>query len=473
MSNQKILPVVLSGGAGTRLWPLSRNGYPKQFLTINSDLSLFQQALKRLDGLNNALPTMIVCNEEHRFLIAEQAQVIKHSLMAILLEPVARNTAPAIALAAIKALEQGEDPLLLVLPSDHVFADPVAFQVAVTQAAELASNNYLVTFGIEPSYPETGFGYIKAGKITSSLGFYVERFIEKPELLTAQQYINDGGYFWNSGMFMFKASRYLEELKIHHPSIYNNCLSALTASKYDLDFCRVDAELFTACQDISIDYAVMEKTSQAVVMPLKAGWNDVGAWRAVWSISEQDEQGNAFYGDVLMHDARNSYAYSQSRLVCLLGVENLTVVETPDVVLVAHTDKAQDVKKMVEKLKLMKRKEATEHRQVYRPWGKYDSVDEGHRFKVKRITVKPGEKLSVQMHYHRAEHWIVVSGTANVFLNNEKKIISENESIYIPIGCIHTLENPGKLPLELIEVQTGAYLQEDDIVRFDDRYGRK
>ena len=473
MSNQKILPVVLSGGAGTRLWPLSRNGYPKQFLSINSNFSLFQQALMRLDGLKNALPAMVVCNEEHRFLIAEQAQTIQHTLMAILLEPAARNTAPAIALAAIKALEQGEDPLLLVLPSDHVFANTHAFQAAVQQAAELANSNYLVTFGVEPTYPETGFGYIKSGTNTFNGGFHIERFIEKPELSTAQIYLNDGGYFWNSGMFMFKASRYLEELNQHHSNIFNSCTAALMASKIDLDFCRVDADFFKECQNISIDYAVMEQTSQAVVMPLDAGWNDVGAWRAVWGISEHDEQGNASYGDVVMHEAKNNYAYSKSRLVCLLGVENLTVVETPDVVLVAHTDRAQDVKKLVDILKSKGRKEATEHRQVYRPWGNYDSVDEGHRFKVKRITVKPGEKLSVQMHYHRAEHWVVVSGTAKVILNNEEKLVTENESIYIPIGCVHSLENPGKLPLELIEVQTGAYLREDDIVRYEDRYGRE
>ena len=473
MMHRKILPVVLSGGAGTRLWPLSRNGYPKQFLSINSNFSLFQQALRRLDDLENALPTLVVCNEAHRFLIAEQAQAIQHPLMAILLEPAARNTAPAIALAALKAIENGEDPILLVLPSDHVFANTQAFQSAVKQAVELANNDYLVTFGVEAIHPETGFGYIQAGKAISIGGFHVERFVEKPELETAQGYINEGGYFWNSGMFMFKASRYLEELKQQHTNIFNNCSAALKAAKIDLDFYRIDEPFFKECEDISIDYAVMEKTTHAVVMPLNAGWNDVGAWRAVWSISERDELGNAAYGDVVMHDAKNSYAYSQSRLVCLLGVENLTIVETPDVVMVAHTDRAQDVKKLVDTLKLKKRKEVTEHRQVYRPWGKYDSVDEGLRFKVKRITVKPGEKLSVQMHYHRAEHWIVVSGTAKVSLNNEDKLVTENESIYIPIGSIHSLENPGKLPLELIEVQTGAYLQEDDIVRFEDRYGRR
>lgn len=473
MSDTKILPVVLSGGAGTRLWPLSRSGYPKQFLSINSNFSLFQQALMRLDGLKNALPALVVCNESHRFLIAEQAQTIQHTLTAILLEPVARNTAPAIALAAIKALEKGEDPLLLVLPSDHVFGNTQAFQTAVQQAAELANSNYLVTFGVEPSYPETGFGYIKSGTSILSGGYHIEKFIEKPEQATAKIYLNEGGYFWNSGMFMFKASRYLEELKQHHSHIFNNCSAALLASKNDLDFCRIDSDLFKECQDISIDYAVMEKTNQAVVMPLDAGWNDVGAWRAVWGISEHDALGNASYGDVVMHEAKNNYAYSKSRLVCLLGVENLTVVETPDVVLVAQTDKAQDVKKLVDILKSQGRKEATEHRQVYRPWGNYDSVDEGHRFKVKRITVKPGEKLSVQMHYHRAEHWVVVSGTANVIVNNEVKLVTENESIYIPIGSVHSLENPGKLPLELIEVQTGAYLREDDIVRYEDRYGRE
>lgn len=472
MHTNNILPVVLSGGAGTRLWPLSRNGYPKQFLALTSDLSLFQETLQRLNGIHGALPAMVVCNEGHRFLIAEQAQAIGHTLSSILLEPAAKNTAPAIALAALKAREAGADPLLLVLPSDHVFADTAAFQAAVSQAAALAQTGQLVTFGIVPTHPETGYGYIQAGPALADGGMQVARFVEKPDRDTARSYLDAGGYFWNSGMFLFKASAYLDELATHHPAMLQACTAALAAAKTDLDFCRVDAEAFAPCPADSVDYAVMEKTQRAAVVPLDAGWNDVGAWTAVHQVSKCDAQGNASHGDVLLHNATNSYAYAKGRLVCLLGVDNLTVVETPDVVLVAHNDSAQDVKKLVDHLKTHKRSEATMHRQVYRPWGHYDSIDEGKRFKVKRITVKPGEKLSVQMHYHRAEHWVVVTGTALVRVGDSEKLVTENESIFIPIGGVHSLENPGKVPLELIEVQTGSYLGEDDIVRFEDRYGR-
>lgn len=467
-----ILPVVLSGGAGTRLWPLSRNGYPKQFLALTSDLSLFQGTLRRLNGIHGALPAMVVCNEGHRFLIAEQAQAIGHTLSSILLEPAAKNTAPAIALAALKARESGGDPLLLVLPSDHVFADTAAFHAAVQLAAAVAQDGHLATFGIVPTHPETGYGYIQTGATLPTGGLQVARFVEKPDRDTAQSYLAAGGYFWNSGMFMFKASAYLDELATHNPTMLQACTAALAAAKNDLDFCRIDAEAFAPCPGDSVDYAVMEKTQRAAVVPLDAGWNDVGAWPAVWQVVPHDAQGNASHGDVLLQDAKNNYAYATSRLVCLLGVENLTVVETPDVVLVAHNECAQDVKKLVDHLKAHKRTEATMHRQVYRPWGHYDSIDEGKRFKVKRITVKPGEKLSVQMHYHRAEHWVVVTGTALVRVNDSEKLVTENESIFIPIGGVHSLENPGKVPLELIEVQTGAYLGEDDIVRFEDRYGR-
>jgi mannose-1-phosphate guanylyltransferase/mannose-6-phosphate isomerase len=472
MGGNQILPVILSGGAGTRLWPLSRNDYPKQFLALTSDLSLFQETLKRLNGIHGALPPMVVCNEGHRFLIAEQAQAIEHNLSAILLEPAAKNTAPAIALAALKAREGGNDPLLLVLPSDHVFSDAAVFHTAVAQAAAVAHAGHLVTFGIVPSHPETGFGYIQAGAALAEGGMQVARFVEKPNRDTAQSYIDAGGYFWNSGMFLFKASAYLDELATHKPAMLQACTAALAVAKTDLDFCRVDAEAFNACPADSVDYAVMEKTQRAAVVPLNAGWNDVGAWTAVREVNPQDAQGNASHGDVLLHDASNSYAYAKSRLVCLLGVDNLTVVETPDVVLVAHNDRAQDVKQLVDHLKTDKRSEATMHREVHRPWGHYDSIDEGKRFKVKRITVKPGEKLSVQMHYHRAEHWVVVTGTALVRVGDSEKLVTENESIFIPIGGVHSLENPGKVPLELIEVQTGSYLGEDDIVRFEDRYGR-
>jgi mannose-1-phosphate guanylyltransferase len=342
----------------------------------------------------------------------------------------------------------------------------------VAQAAAVAQAGHLVTFGIVPSHPETGYGYIQAGAALTEGGMQVARFVEKPNRDTAQSYLAAGGYFWNSGMFLFKASAYLDELATHNPAMLQACTAALADAKTDLDFCRVDAEAFAACPADSVDYAVMEKTQRAAVVPLNAGWNDVGAWTAVREVNLQDAQGNASHGDVLLHDASNSYAYAKSRLVCLLGVDNLTVVETPDVVLVAHNNRAQDVKKLVEHLKTHKRSEATMHRQVYRPWGNYDSIDEGKRFKVKRITVKPGEKLSVQMHYHRAEHWVVVTGTALVRVGDSEKLVTENESIFIPIGGVHSLENPGKVPLELIEVQTGSYLGEDDIVRFEDRYGR-
>lgn len=472
MVSQNILPIILSGGAGTRLWPLSRNGYPKQFLALTSDLSLFQETLKRLDGIQNAMSPMVVCNEEHRFLIAEQAQAIGHALSAILLEPAAKNTAPAIALGALKALESGEDPLLLVLPSDHVFADAAAFHEAVAQAVPVAKAGHLVTFGIVPTRPETGYGYIQSGLELSEGGMQVVRFVEKPNRETAKSYLDAEGYFWNSGMFLFKASAYLDALATHNPAILDACTKALKGAKLDLDFCRVDVSAFAVCPADSVDYAVMEKTDSAAVVPLNAGWNDVGAWDAVWNVNPHDSQGNASHGDVMLCETTNSYAYAKSRLVCLLGVDNLTVVETPDVVLVAHNERAQDVKQVVDQLKTQQRSEATVHRQVYRPWGNYDAIDEGKRFKVKRITVKPGEKLSVQMHYHRAEHWVVVSGTALVRLGESSKLVTENESIFIPIGSVHSLENPGKALLELIEVQTGTYLGEDDIVRFEDRYGR-
>lgn len=469
----KIQPVVLSGGAGTRLWPLSRDGYPKQFLSLTSARSLFQDTLHRLQCIEGAAAAMVVCNEKHRFLIAEQAQAMGAALESIVLEPAAKNTAPAIALAALKCLALGDDPLLLVLPSDHVIQNTAAFAAAVRQASALAQDDHLVTFGIVPTSAHTGYGYIQTGTPLSSAGLRVQRFVEKPDRNTAQSYLHEGGYLWNSGMFLFKASVFLAQLTQFNPDIVHACTAALKAAQNDLDFCRVDAAAFASCPADSVDYAVMEKTRLAAVVPLDADWNDVGTWTSVWQVSPQDACGNAVHGDVLLHDAKNSFAHASSRLVCLLGVQDLTVVETPDVVMVAHHERAQDVKKMVEQLQAQKRPEASQHRQVYRPWGHYDAVDEGPRFKVKRITVKPGEKLSVQMHHHRAEHWVVVSGTAKVLLNQTEKIVSENESIFIPVGSVHSLENPGKLPLEIIEVQTGSYLGEDDIVRLQDRYGRQ
>lgn len=467
-----VLPVILSGGAGTRLWPLSRDGYPKQFLALTSDLSLFQESLQRLASLDDALPALVVCNEKHRFLIAEQAQTLGYALSAILLEPAARNTAPAITLAALKAIESGDDPLMLVLPSDHVIHDTGAFAAAVRQAQLLAQQGHLVTFGIVPTDPETGYGYIQKGDALPGGAHRVSRFVEKPDPVTAASYLHSGDYWWNSGMFLFRASDFLSEMNCHQPDIVSACTQALAAAISDLDFCRVEAGAFAACPSDSIDYALMEKTTRTAVVPLDAGWSDVGAWPAVRQASPLDAQGNASHGDVMLHEVRNSYAYAQSRLVCLLGVDQLSVIETSDVVLVTHNDRAQDVKKLVNQLKAARRNEASLHRQVYRPWGHYDLVDEGHRFKVKRITVKPGEKLSVQMHHHRAEHWVVVSGTAKVWLDGSEKLVTENQSTYIPVGGVHSLENPGKLPLELIEVQTGSYLGEDDIVRLEDRYGR-
>ncbi len=405
-----ITPIVLSGGSGTRLWPLSRAGYPKQFLPLTDDHSLFQLTLLRLAGLAGSTAPLVVCNDEHRFLVAEQARKVAVELSAILLEPVARNTAPAICLAALKARQSGEDPLLLVLPSDHVFTDTPAFQAAVQTAVPAASAGQLVTFGIVPTQPETGYGYIKAGADQGDGAFAVERFVEKPNLATAEGYLAEGGYFWNSGMFLFRASVYLAELARHSPAMLVACEAAFKAARQDLDFCRVDKAAFEVCPSDSVDYAVMEKTDQALVVPLSAGWNDIGAWPAVWQVAQRDAQGNAGRGDVLLEDCRNSFVHASNRLVCLLGVEDLVVVETADAVMVTHKQRAQDVKKLVDRLKAAGRSEATMHREVFRPWGSYDSIDEGHRFKVKRITVKPGERLSLQMHHHRAEHFAFAQG---------------------------------------------------------------
>lgn len=468
----KILPVILSGGSGTRLWPLSRAGYPKQFIALTSELSLYQETLKRSQQIENSLHPVVVCNNEHRFLIAEQSSQAKSKLSAIILEPCARNTAPAITLAAFHAETTTDDALILVLPSDHVITDQTAFNEAIKKAASLANDDYIVTFGINPTQAETGYGYIKAGKAISDTGFKIEQFTEKPNKDIAEEYLKQGCYFWNSGMFMFKASTYLAEIKKWNNEIHSTCEHAYENRITDLDFLRIGREDFERCPSDSIDYALMEKTEKAAVVTLSAGWNDVGSWPSVWDVSKKDNEKNATHGDVILEQARNNYVYAQSRLVCLLGVDNLTVVETPDAILVAQHDKAQDIKKIVECLKNKNRTEIELHRQVFRPWGSYDSVDEGSRFKVKRIVVKPGEKLSLQMHHHRAEHWIVVKGTANVTIEKTQSLVTENQSVYIPIGSIHCLENPGKVLLELIEVQTGSYLGEDDIVRIQDRYGR-
>lgn len=463
-----VQPVILSGGSGTRLWPLSREAYPKQFLPLAGELTMLQATWQRVAPIASRGP-LVIANEEHRFVAAEQLQQVGAEPAAIILEPVGRNTAPAIAVAALEATREGADALLLVLPSDHVITDEAAFRAAVQAASSAAEAGKLVTFGIVPTGPETGYGYIKAADGQGVRA--VERFVEKPDLDTATGYVASGQYYWNSGMFLFKASRYLQELERLQPAMLSACRTAWEGARRDADFTRLDKDAFTAVPSDSIDYAVMEKTADAVVVPLDAGWNDVGSWTALRDVSQQDGDGNAHQGDVIAIDCRNTYAYGQ-RLVAMVGLDDVIVVETDDAVLVGKADRMQEVKTVVAKLKADGRSEATWHRKVYRPWGAYDSIDNGERFQVKRITVKPGGTLSLQMHHHRAEHWIVVSGTAEVTRGDEVILLSENQSTYIPLGVTHRLRNPGKLPLELIEVQSGSYLGEDDIVRFEDTYGR-
>jgi len=463
-----IQPVILSGGSGTRLWPLSRESYPKQFLPLAGQLTMLQATWQRVAPIASRGP-LVIANEEHRFVAAEQLQQVGAAPAAIILEPVGRNTAPAIAVAALEATRDGADALLLVLPSDHVITDEAAFRSAVHAAASAAEAGKLVTFGIVPAGPETGYGYIKAADGQGLRA--VERFVEKPDLDTASGYVASGQYYWNSGMFLFKASRYLQELERLQPAMLAGSRTAWQQARRDTDFTRLDKEAFSAVPSDSIDYAVMEKTADAVVIPLDAGWNDVGSWTALRDVSQQDGDGNAHQGDVIAIDCRNTYAYGQ-RLVAMVGLDDVIVVETDDAVLVGKADRMQEVKTVVAQLKADGRSEASWHRKVYRPWGAYDSIDNGERFQVKRITVKPGGTLSLQMHHHRAEHWIVVSGTAEVTRGDEVILLSENQSTYIPLGVTHRLRNPGKLPLELIEVQSGSYLGEDDIVRFEDTYGR-
>ncbi|WKC43259.1 mannose-1-phosphate guanylyltransferase/mannose-6-phosphate isomerase [Shewanella algae] len=465
-----ILPVIIAGGSGTRLWPLSRGNYPKQFLMLNGQHTMLQSTLLRLKGIEH-FPAMVLCNEEHRFIAAEQLRQINVRHNGIFLEPVGRNTAPAITIAAFKSMQQGDDPLLLVLAADHVIEDTCSFHKSVLQASYLAEQGKLVTFGIVGSRAETGYGYIKRGRPFED-AYVVESFFEKPDYETAKEYIASGDYYWNSGMFMFRASRYLEELKRFRPDIYEACEKAIQVQNNDLDFVRVDKVAFEACPDESIDYAVMEHTEDAVVVPMDAGWSDVGGFAALWDVSLKDEKGNAFSGDVKSVDTKNTLVFGEDKLVATVGVEDLVIINTKDAVLVAHKEHSQQVKHIVNQLKAENRIETTFHREVYRPWGKYDSIDNGERFQVKRITVKPGAKLSVQMHHHRAEHWIVVSGTAKVTNGDKEILLTENQSTYIPVGVVHALENPGKVDLELIEVQSGSYLGEDDIVRFEDRYGR-
>jgi mannose-1-phosphate guanylyltransferase/mannose-6-phosphate isomerase len=480
-----IQPVILSGGSGTRLWPLSREKYPKQLLPLIGEDSLLQATVRRVEGITGielAAP-MVVCNEEYRFVIAEQLRVMGKP-GTVVLEPKGRNTAPALTIAAQAASINGADPVLLVMPADHVIVDKAAFQQVVRQGAVLAQGGAVVTFGITPDAPETGYGYIQAGSAfgTAADGaMRIARFVEKPDLATAQSYLKEGNYLWNSGLFMVRASVWLAALKACRPDILAACDSAWASGKSDGEFVRVGKDAFAACPSDSIDYAVMERIAKpdadaslpaGVVIPLSAGWSDVGAWEALWKALPKDAQGNVAQGDVLLQDSTNTLALSEGRLIACVGVNDLVIVETADAILVAHKDKTQDVKKIVDRLKASGRAEGQIHRKVFRPWGWYDSVDNGARFQVKRIVVKPGAALSLQMHHHRAEHWIVVSGTAKVTKGEETFLVSENESTYIPLGTTHRLENPGRVELEMIEVQSGSYLGEDDIVRFEDVYGR-
>jgi len=468
----QILPTLLAGGSGTRLWPLSRELYPKQLLSLNGDQSMLRDTLDRVKQLN-CEPAIVVCNEEHRFLIAEQLRARGESFGAIILEPVAKNTAPAIALAALHARSSGADPIMLILPADHVIADAGNFRRAVDQAIPLAEAGNLVTFGIVPEKPETGYGYIKKGAYLADGvdAAQVDAFVEKPDRAAAESYLASGDYFWNGGIFLFKASAYLEELLRFEPDIYDCCEKAIAMEVKDLDFVRPAID-FEKCLSQSIDYAVMEKTDRAVVVPLNVGWSDLGSWQALWEISEKDREGNVMVGDVVSSDTTSSFIYSDSRLVATLGLENTIVVETSDAVLVAEKDRVQEVKLLVEQLRSSDRTEHYSHARVYRPWGSYETITLRNRYQVKRITVNPGASLSLQMHHHRSEHWIVVSGTAVVQRDDEEFVLSENESTYIPLGAKHRLRNPGKLELDLIEVQVGSYLGEDDIVRFEDVYGR-
>lgn len=462
-----ITPIIMAGGSGTRLWPLSRSCYPKQFLALNSDKTLLQQTVERLSDLPT-FESVTICNEEHRFLVAEQLREIE-SLGKIILEPVGKNTAPAIALGAL--FEKEKDPLLLVMAADHVITDKASFTEAIMKAVPLAEEGKFVTFGVIPKDPNTGYGYIESGESLKG-AFYVTSFKEKPDAKTASKYLSEGGYYWNSGIFLFRASRYLAELNLYRPDIISACSEAMGNISADLDFIRIDAKAFEKCPDDSIDYALMEKTKDAVMVPMDANWNDLGSWLSLWDMGVKDDACNVTAGDVMLLETKNSFVRSEDKLLAVVGLDNVVIVSTSDATLVAKKDKAQDVKTIVSELKALGRSEWEFHREVYRPWGKYDSIDHGEHYQVKRITVNPGAKLSVQKHQYRSEHWVVVSGLARVTNGDNTFLLAENESTFIAKGAIHSLENIGDQLLELIEIQTGTYLGEDDIFRFSDIYGR-
>lgn len=472
-----IVPVILAGGTGTRLWPLSRKLYPKQLIALLNEKTLLQNTVNRVADLEGVQAPVVICNEEHRFMVAEQMRETGVKPLSIILEPIGKNTAPAVTIAALSVAASQPQANLLVLPADHLIQDTAKFHEAVSQACEMAQEDRLVTFGIVPTAPETGYGYIRKGdQIQSGQDCLkvseIERFVEKPDAQTARSYLESGDYLWNSGMFVFKAQTLLDEMEAYAPEIVEACRMALDTAGKDLDFLRLGADAFGRCPEDSIDYAVMERTARGAVIPLSSGWNDLGSWDALWQDGVKDENGNVSRGDVMLHDVRGSYLHAETRLLTAIGLKNHIVVETSDAVLVASKDRVQDVKKIVDKLKAAKREEALSHTRVFRPWGNYESIDSGDRYQVKRIVVHPGQVLSLQKHFHRAEHWVVVRGTAAVTRDAEEILLQENESVYLLLGAVHRLANPGKIPLELIEVQVGSYLGEDDIVRFEDVYGR-
>lgn len=468
-----LLPVIMAGGTGSRLWPMSRELYPKQFLRLYGQRSMLQETVLRLDDVDAREP-VVICNQEHRFLVAEQLRQINKLSHNIILEPVGRNTAPAIALAALSAIENGDDPILLVLAADHIINNKLAFHQAIKSAFKFALQGRLVTFGIVPTGPETGYGYIHRGQeetLDEQIAYQVSRFVEKPNKETAESYIASGEYYWNSGMFMFRAKKYLEELEKFRPDILDACKAAIQGCKESDEFIKVDRDLFIACPDESVDYAVMEKTTDAVVVGLDADWSDVGSWSALWEVSPKDDKGNVLTGDTFLHNANNCYINTDEKLIAAIGVDDLVIINTKDAVLVVNKDQVQDVKKVVEYLKANHRSEYKRHREIYRPWGRCDVVVQTERFNVNRITVKPGAAFSMQMHHHRTEHWVILSGTGEVTIKDQKFLLTENQSTFIPIGAQHRLENPGKIPLELLEIQSGSYLGDDDIIRIKDQYG--